>query len=217
MVTLDYEKLKLPEYSSLFRATGFFDRIFNGKIEDINCWLAGGCFRAFFQPSEKIDDIDIFTVDRKEAARLIYRLRKEFDFQPYFINKNAIKGIIKSGGKQFKVDVVKRFYENQEKSIEDFDYSVSKFSYSLKSKAVVYSENFFADLIMKRLVIPDTGYGNPLGSLKRLTKYQKKGYSACNGTLLTIAKRISSVDFNNPEENDIEFYPDGTFKILLFD
>jgi hypothetical protein len=66
-------------------------------------------------------------------------------------------------------------------------------------------------------VIPDTEYGNPLGSLKRLQKYIQKGYEACNGSILTIAKRLSVVDYSDPNQNDIEFYPDGNVKIILFD
>ena len=120
-------------------------------------------------------------------------------------------------GKQHKVDVVKKFYENEKMCLTDFDFSVAKFGYNLKTKSVFYSENYFADLITKRIVIPDLGYGNPLGSLKRLQKYINKGYTACNGTLITIAKELNRLDLENPDINDIEYYPDGRSKIILFD
>lgn len=217
MVTIDIERLRKPEYSSLFRATGYFDSIFNGALDDVDCFIAGGCFRAFFSPDEKIDDIDIFSTSRSEAAKVVRKLRYAHMFKPYFVNKNAIKGVITSKGRSIKVDIVKRFYPDQLACISDFDYSVSKFSYHMKSKTIVHSDNFFPDLAMKRLVIPDTDFGNPIGSLKRLQKYVQKGYTACNGTLVTIARRLSQVDMDDPDQNDIEFYPDGSYKILLFD
>jgi hypothetical protein len=216
ITTIKFDELKHPNNSSTYRATNYFDFIFSGAFDDVNCWLAGGCWRAYFSPDEVIDDLDIFTVDRSSAAKVVRRLRK-FNFKPYFINRNAIKGVMEVKGKKYKVDVVKRFYENEEKCLEDFDYSVSKFAYNLKSKSVFFSQNYFADLVTKRLVIPDEGYGNPLGSLKRLQKYINKGYSACNGTLLTIAREINKMDLENPANNEIEYYPDGRSKILLFD
>lgn len=216
ITTIEFQKLKLPEFSSLYRATNYFDFLFNGLLDDVNCFIAGGCFRAYFSPDEIIDDIDIFTVDRVECAKLVWRLRK-IGFKPYFKNKNAIKGIVKIKNKTYKVDIVKKFYENEVNCLEDFDFSVSKFAYNMKTKSVFYSENYFSDLILKRIVIPDLNYSNPIGALKRLQKYINKGYTACNGTLITIAKRIAETDLNNPEQNDIEFYPDGRGKIILFD
>lgn len=215
-IQLNIEQLKHPNQSSIYRATNYFDFIFNGLLDDSNVWIAGGCWRAYFQQSEKIQDIDIFTTDRKECASLVWKLRK-IGFKPYFKNKNAIKGIIIKKGKRIEVDIVKRFYENEIECIKDFDFTVAKFAYNMKSKNVFYTENYFADLITKRLVISDLEFGNPIGSLKRLQKYTNKGYTACNGTLLSIAKRISETDLNNPENNDIEFYPDGRAKIFLFD
>lgn len=216
MIHIKFDELKDPKYSSIYRATNYFDFIFGGILDDCNAFVCGGCWRAYFQPDETIDDIDIFTTDRKEASRIVRNLRK-LNFKAYFINKNAIKGMIEVKGKKYKVDVVKRFYENEEMCLKDFDFSVAKFAYNMKSKSVTYSENYFADLISKRLVIPDINYGNPLGSLKRLQKYINKGYTACNGTLLTVAKALNSVDLNNPDNNEIEYYPDGRLKILLFD
>lgn len=216
MTRIEFKDLKLPINSSLYRATNYFEFLFNGLLDDVDCWLAGGCFRAYFAPDENIDDIDIFCDSRSSAAKIVKRMRK-INFKPYFVNQNAIKGIVQIKGKKYKVDVVKRFYENEEICLKDFDFSVSKFAYNLKSKTITHSPNYFADLTLKRLVIPDLEYGNPLGSLKRLQKYINKGYTACNGTLLTIAKELNRVDLNNPENNEIEFYPDGNVRIILFD
>lgn len=217
MITkIEFEKLKTPEFSSLHRATNYFDFLFNGLLDDTNCFIAGGCFRAYFSPDEIIDDIDIFTTDRIECAKLAWRLRK-IGFKPYFKNKNAIKGVVTIKGKSYKVDIVKKFYEDEIKCLEDFDFSVSKFAHNMKTKSVFYAENYFSDLILKRIVIPDLNYSNPIGALKRLQKYINKGYTACNGTLIIIAKRIAETDLNNPEQNDIEYYPDGRGKIILFD
>jgi hypothetical protein len=210
---IDYKRI---ETASLRRCADFFERLLIVNLDDINMWLAGGCFRAYFSRDEQIQDIDLFFPSAKEAARCVRSLRK-VGFKHFFSNRNAIKGFINNRGKRVYIDIVKRYYENEEKALEDFDFSVSKFAYNPKTKTFFYSEFAFVDISTKRIVIPDVNFGNPIGSLKRLQKYVKKGYTACNGALLTIAKRISETDLTNPEQNDIEFYPDGGIRILPFD
>lgn len=215
IVTIDNEKLRSPENASIYRGAMYFQYLFGGLLDDCNVWMAGGCFRSYFSKT-KIEDVDFFTTDRDECARLVWKLRS-IGWKCFFKNKNALKGFVIIKGKRVDVDIVKRFYENEEQCLIDFDFSVSKFAYNTKTKSVFYSANFFADLSMKKLVVPDENFGNPLGSLKRLQKYINKGFYACNGTLLTIAKRLSTIDMNDPANNEIEFYPDGTTRIILFD
>lgn len=213
VVITDYKNI---ETATLRRCADFFERQLIVNLDNINMWIAGGCFRAYFSKDEEIKDIDLFFPSSTEAARCLISLRK-IGFKHFFTNKNAIKGYIENRGKRIYIDIVKKYYQSEESALEDFDFSVSKFAYNPKSKTFFYSEFSFTDLCAKRIVIPDIKFGNPIGSLKRLQKYIKNGYTACNGTLLTIAKRISETDLTNPEQNDIEFYPDGSTRIILFD
>jgi hypothetical protein len=208
--------IKEPEYSSINRCVYFFENKLKVSLGDIDCWIAGGCFRAYFSKDEKIEDIDIFFKDRNEAAKCVHKFRS-IGFKMFYSNKNAIKGYIWRGNEKVYIDIVKRFYDSPEDCLIDFDFSVCKFAWSPKTQVFYYSRMAFADVLSKKLVVPDTKFSNPLGSLKRLQKYINKGYRACNGTLITLAKGLNTIDLNNPDTNDIEFYPDGSSKIILFD
>ena len=213
---IPHEKFNSAEYASIDRCRQYFMKTIGNHLQGCNGWVAGGAIRAFFSPDEKISDIDLFFPSAKDAATAVRLLRK-IGFKHFFINKNAIKGSIEKNGKKILIDIVKRYYPSPVECIEDFDFSVCKFAFHLNSMEFYHGTSSFVDLLQKKLVIPDENFGNPIGSLKRLQKYSKKGYFACNGTLLSIAKRINQTDLSNPEQNDIEFYPDGKTKIRFFD
>jgi len=213
---ITYESLKSNNNATIYRAVNYFMKTIGNDIQGVNCWIAGGAIRAYFSENETISDIDIFTTNRAECAKLVWSLRK-IGFKCYFKNKNAIKGFIFKNGKKILIDVVKRFYNNEVLCIEDFDYSICKFAINTNTQEFFYSEMAFVDLLQKKLVIPDENYGNPIGSLKRLQKYIQRGYTICNGGLLTISKSLAKTDLTDPNMNDLEFYPDGKYKILFFD
>lgn len=215
--TIELKDLKEPKNSSVNRTTLYFERIFEGSLDDCDVFIAGGCFRSYFSNDEEINDIDVFSNNRGELARVLINLRNKFNFKPFFINNNAIKGFIMKRGKKINIDIVKRTFGNEIETLECFDFSIAMMAYNLKTKNFYYHPSCFIDILQKRLVIPKTPLNNPLGVLKRLHKYTKYGYSACNGTLITIAKELQELDLNNPDNNDIEFYPDGRERIPLFD
>lgn len=213
---IENDKIKGAEYATIERCRYYFMQTVGLNLQHINCWIAGGAIRAYFSKDEKIVDIDIFTTGRSEAAKIAIALRK-VGFKAFFSNKNAIKGYIEYKGKKTFIDIVKRFYPNEEECLTDFDFSVCKFSINCKTMDFCYSTSSFVDLLQKKLVVPDENYGNPIGSLKRMQKYVNKGYSACNGTILAVAKRLSQTNLSDPQQNDIEFYPDGRSRIFFFD
>lgn len=208
---------KNPVDSSIDRCVNYFLNRIEISVDDLDCYIAGGCMRSYFA-KEPINDIDLFFKDRKNAVKCLIRLRK-VGYRLIFSNKNAVKLVKYEKDKKSKsfIDIVKRYYNSAEETILDFDFSVCKIAYDTKTKQFYHSKNSFVDICTKKLAIPDINYGNPIGSLKRFQKYIKNGYYACNGTILTIAKSINSIDMNSPEFNEIEFYPDGRVKILLFD
>ena len=74
---------------------------------------------------------------------------------------------------------------------------------------------FYKSIATKHIMVNSLKY--PLNSLERLQKYIQKGYVACNGTFLTLAKALKEVDFENKDQNRLEFYPDGTPRFLGVD
>lgn len=180
----------------------FRKRFFKLMSEDLTnrVWIAGGAIRDYFNDGSISKDVDFFCIDRHSMAELVLHLRKHYQFKPYIITKNAIKGHATLLGKSIPVDIVKKPFHNAMDCIDKFDFTVCCMAVSYNN--FYYHRSSIFDLIRKRLVIHQLPY--PVDTLKRLQKYIKKGFTACNGTLLSIAKAISEVDSSNTEI--FEFY-----------
>jgi hypothetical protein len=202
-------------YPQLANCVSYFTHWFFKYIpEDIPCWIAGGAVRDYFATGKMTEsDVDFFLPDRKSMVRLVVCLRKVFKFKHYMITKNAIKGHGTVGKHSVSIDIIKLPFEDKLKTIDAFDFTVCCFA--VDRKECVYHPSAPFDLLMKRLVINVLPY--PVSSLQRIQKYLKRGYWICNGGMLEIAKSMGKVDFSSPEQNNIEFYPDGSPRIVRID
>ena len=187
----------------------FFDKKFFNKIRlTSDYWIAGGCIRDYMSRSS-ISDVDFFFTKESDFEHV-----KSFfladNAKVLFENENALKLETMTG----KVDLVKRFYENPKESISSFDFTVCCAAID-NNKTFYCHDDFFIDLAAKSLQINKLPF--PLSTLQRLQKYNKKGFSACNGTLLTIAKALSTLDLTDKNQNVLEFYPDGSLRFVRID
>jgi len=180
----------------------FRKRFLNEFSEDLNSriWIAGGSVRDWLSDGKVSKDVDFFCVDRKSMAELVLELRRKFQFKAYLITKNAIKGYVQLWGKKLDVDIVKKPFSNPLECIDAFDFTVCCFAVQFNN--FYYHNSSVFDLIKKRLVVHKLPH--PVDSMKRMNKYTLKGFTACNGTILTIAKAISELDSTN--KNMFDFY-----------
>jgi hypothetical protein len=213
----EFNEIKLDggiENATLYRTYIELLKMLPMGIENYNVWFGGGCYVRKLL-GEKVADIDFFGSTRRELARFTVFLRSK-GFKLYFSNRNAIKGYIDLNGKRVNIDVIKILFKNEIETINKFDFSVSKIVTNPKESKCYFYQSTFVDLLRKRLVIPHE-LTAPIGTLKRLQKYVKRGFSACDGTMLTLSKAMSAIDFNDPSQNMIEFYPDGSTAIPMWD
>ncbi len=173
-----------------------------------NYCLAGGVIRDLIL-DEKPKDYDIF-VDSKETE---IELIEFFKTNGKLINENDQLANITWEGKW--VQVIKNKYWNVQTTevIDNFDFSIC--CALVNSEGFKCREEFFRDLSTKHLRPIKLSY--PLSSLQRMQKYIQKGFTACNGTLLDLAKAIQTVDLNIKNQNSLEFYPDGTPRFIGVD
>lgn len=167
---------------------------------DCNCWVAGGAITSFLS-GDKIKDIDLFFKTRKDACKALLKLRNKFEFKLHFITKEAIKGSAVVKGKKVNIDIVKRCFNSPEDTIRDFDFTVC--CLAVKDDYFYYHENAAFDILRKKLVVNSLPF--PVSSARRMSKYLKRGYSVCNGTileLLTEVRKVSEEDFGLQD-----FYP----------
>ena len=182
----------------------FFERLegdWTVKPEDYA--IAGGALRDSLV-GDKLKDIDIFCKDEKAVQQLEAWFASQEGVK--IMEGNSILSNYKLDDYWFQIIRDKFFDLNSKELIENFDFSIC--GIMMHNDEIRVTEHFFEDLATKRLRIQTIPY--PLSTLERLQKYVKKGYNACNGTLLEIAKGIQTVDLNNPNEDTLRFYPDGT-------
>lgn len=170
----------------------------------IKFWIAGGAITSAVA-GEKINDYDIFT---PQPALLRERLKKgigyasfEHDFfANFYLNNN-------------KIQVISRYApENVQAIFNTFDFTINCGAYD--GDVFACHDRFWQDNATKRLVVNELFF--PLKTLERVAKYSRRGYKACPQGLLRLAKAIHEmeIDWENPSQNDLEFYPDGTPRFM---
>lgn len=198
----------------LHGCVAFFTNLFFKHFVDVNVWIAGGALRDWFATGKLTEsDVDFFSNNRTDLCKALLVLRRKFAFRPYAINKRVIKGRCMIGGKRVKVDLIKMLFNSPEDTIDQFDFTVC--CWAVDRNKVYYHPSAPLDLLHKRLVINNLPY--PLSTFQRLQKYLKRGFWICNGGMLEIAQAMSQIDFNDPQQNVIELYPDGSPRYVRFD
>jgi len=163
-----------------------------------DCWIAGGSLRALFA-KEPIADVDIYgyNLEEKNGLVMISKVGK------YYNAENKIH-IIYNGT---RFDFIKIPFKNMEDCIEQFDFTVC--CCAVNQDYIVYHENFFVDLVGKNLVInqlPDA-----FGTLKRLRKYIKRGYSIDNQNMFRLGVGLKYFDFNSINKKEEPVVDDVPF------
>lgn len=166
-----------------------------------NCWVAGGAVRSHLC-GEKPKDIDIFS---KDPDTIVAAFEAADNYTKTFGNEFFQN--FKKGDTTYQV-IKKYQYDSPQATIDSFDFTV--ICAAVSSEGLVYNERFFMDNAQKRLVI--NALPLPLSTLKRALRYATKGYMLCPVSLSRLTRTINElqIDWDNPDQNQIDFYPDGT-------
>ena len=107
------------------------------------------------------------------------------------------------------IQVIKKYaYETPQETIDDFDFTIVTAAFD--GRNFITHERFYLDVAQRRIVI--TNLVKPLNTLKRALKYASRGFVMCPIAMSRLAKAINlkKIDWDNPNQNVIDFYPDGT-------
>jgi len=182
--------------------------------DNINFYIAGGCFKSIFS-RQKVNDIDIFFNNETSLSKAISLFENHEDYVNGFNDQFVYNFYHKKN--HTKIQLIKKYlYNSISECIDSFDFSVCKFAYD--GKNVAYSYRFFRDLA-KKVLIFDGKIIKPLSTYMRVLKYLKQDFTICNVGMLTLAKEINNleIDWNNPDHNVIQFYPNNTPKFMGID
>lgn len=150
-------------------------------------FIAGGCFKNIFN-GEKVKDIDVFfetETDFMEAKRYY---EGDEDFYVYYQN-NKVIAFKNRKNPHVTIELIMTTCGTPEQILDVFDFTIVKFAYfkdketdengdEVTTYKVMFHENFFEHLQLKRLVIGET-LRFPIGTLERMFRYAKYGYFPC--------------------------------------
>lgn len=177
------------------------------KEADIKCWLAGGALRDYFAGIPVNTDYDLFFPNEAEYEKA----KKYFtskDAETIWESDNGMK--VKYNGKKY--DLVKKYFDTPQLTIEAFDFTVSMFA--VDNEKVHYGESTFIDLAKRQLMINKITY--PASTMSRAFRYYKKGFRMCVGEMRKMVEAIQKmpvVEKDNDESENISSGEDMKFFI----
>ena len=175
-------------------------------------FIAGGCFKNIFN-NERVNDLDIFfenEIDFLEAKRYYSQQLKEkpAEWKASYKNKNCWS--IYSVKEKIRLELIRSTYGTPKDIISNFDFTITKFAYYkdyqnvdeddyLAVFEVLFHEDFFEHLHMKRLVVDDD-LPYPVSTFNRLIKYAAYGYQPCRETKIKIVTSLAELDPDDQED-----------------
>ena len=191
-----------------FRQLYFLDKFLIGH----KGFVAGGCFKNIFN-KQAVKDIDMFFESKEnfnDAVKYFKDLIKENpeEWRKSYENKNV--WAIYSEKDKLRIELVRSVFGSPEKIISDFDFSVTKFAYYrnednidvedyMAQFEVMYHEDYFEHLQMKRLVIDDE-IPFPVSTFNRSYKYQSYGYGLCKESKIKLITSLREIEVLNEDE-----------------
>jgi hypothetical protein len=183
--------------------------------------IAGGALRDYLI-GETIKDIDIFCTSRQACDNIISALddcsNNGSTPEVRKLSENDQLANYQVGKDWWQIIKGKYFRMQSDDLIRSFDFTICG-AMMTGAGETAFLPTFFQDTLARHLRINTITY--PLATLERMQKYCKRGYTACNGTLLEIAKSLQNleIDLNSTTDisNQLRFYPDGTPRFVGID
>ena len=191
-----------------FRQLYFLDKFLIGH----KGFVAGGCFKNIFN-KQAVKDIDMFFESKEnfnDAVKYFKDLIKENpeEWRKSYENKNV--WAIYSEKDKLRFELVRSVFGSPKEIISDFDFSVTKFAYYrnednidvedyMAQFEVMYHEDYFEHLQMKRLVIDDE-IPFPVSTFNRSYKYQSYGYGLCKESKIKLITSLREIDVLTKDE-----------------
>lgn len=169
-------------------------------------WVAGGAIRSLIE-GKRVRDWDLFSW---EPWTVIETLDRECDNSPlmHYLGENHRTKTYRHDDFGIIQVVHGIAFSTMKDTIEMFDFTIC--AAACDGNWLVINERYFMDLAQRRLVVQSLPA--PLGTIRRALKFAGKGYKLCPTGLARILKEINKmeIDWDDPNQNEIEFWPDGT-------
>lgn len=149
-------------------------------------WLAGGSLRRTLLQQEPDSDFDFFFRDAEQLSsftaaldqRGLEKLRETEHHVHY-------RGRVGDGGVPIDVQCIRfAFYADAKAVIDSFDFTICQFAFD--GQELTAGTYALWDLGRKRLAVNRVTF--PVSSMRRVLKYARQGFTACDGCLATLLR-----------------------------
>lgn len=165
-----------------------------GLLKKKKCFLAGGSIIGLFN-GYSINDLDIYCRNSDDALELAFELRNTYT--PTYVDH---KSIVMSGEFDPINIITFRYFDSLESIFDTYDFTVCMGGYDFAKDEFEFHPRFFKDNMAKRLYY-SSGSQYPLGAVvRRMSKYQEKGYSISRKELLKMVLDCFKLDLSTPEK-----------------
>ena len=171
------------------------------KIGLKGCFIAGGAVLSALTNSE-INDYDIYPKNKEALKDILLLLNKECVIVKISEKTITFKSnhIYNSNNERITLQVViLDYYDDPEKLIQTFDFTVCMAAFDCDTKEYYFGENFYPDIATKTLSFSgNTIY--PFNSFLRSSKYVKKGFEFPKQEMIKLSLAIAKKGFPNSWE-----------------
>lgn len=163
------------------------------KEAGIKTWIAGGAIRDYFMAVKITTDYDLFFPNEieYEKAKTFFKAKEA---EVKWESDNGMK--VKYKDKTY--DLVKKFFDTPQTTIDAFDFTVSMFAVDYDK--VYFGETTFIDLAKKQLMINKITY--PASTMSRAFRYYKKGFTMCQGEMKKMVEAIQAMPKEETKPNE---------------
>lgn len=152
-------------------------------------WLGGGAIRRTIMGASPDSDFDFFFTGEDQFSLFTvalagkgYKLKRETEHHQQW------EGYCEVAERVIEVQCIRfQYYGSKAQVLDSFDFTICQFVYD--GTEIAASDYALWDLGRKRLAINKITY--PLSSMRRLLKYARQGFTACDGCLSTLATAIA--------------------------
>lgn len=152
-------------------------------------WVAGGALRRTIAGTTLESDLDFFFANEGVLAAFAAKLptlgltkKKETEHHEQWEGYNA------AADRSIVLQLIRfQYYANAAAVIESFDFTICQFAFD--GMTLTCADYALWDLGRKRLAINKVTF--PGSSMRRLLKYARQGFTACDGCLASLATAIA--------------------------
>ena len=160
-----------------------FESVANAFVThtDNDIYLAGGAVRRVLSGNSSLEsDFDFFFASEKAHTDFVASLKDIDNAKVVRETKNSSTFKVVVNDTEAEINTVSiRFFESVENCIESFDFTACMFGYD--GENVITTPQALWDLARRRIRVNKITY--PVASLRRLIKYTKQGFYACDGAM----------------------------------